>query len=190
VTSTPSGVPGRAAFGPAVDAFDAAADELLEQLRDHPVADRLFLAATHLGDFSLIWHLASLIRAIARRRPDQAIVLAAALGVESLIVNQGVKRLFRRTRPTTAGDARLQVRQPSTSSFPSGHASAAAFAAATLIAWDGRRWAPLWISLAAIVGVSRAYVKIHHPSDVVGGAVIGLGLAVLLRPAVLHFAPR
>jgi undecaprenyl-diphosphatase len=105
-------------------------------------------------------------------------------------VNQGVKRLFRRTRPTTAGDARLQVRQPSTSSFPSGHASAAAFAAATLIAWDGRRWAPLWISLAAIVGVSRAYVKVHHPSDVVGGAVIGLALAVVLRPAVLHFAPR
>ena len=190
MTSTPGGVPGRAAFGPAVDAFDAAADELLEQLRDHPLTDRLFLAATHLGDFSRIWHLASLIRAVARRRPDQSIVLAAALGVESLIVNQGVKRLFRRTRPTTAGDARLQVRQPSTSSFPSGHASAAAFAAATLIAWDGRRWAPLWISLAAIVGVSRAYVKVHHPSDVVGGAVIGLALAVVLRPAVLHFAPR
>jgi membrane-associated phospholipid phosphatase len=187
---TPNGVPGRGDFGPAVDAFDAAADALLEQLRDHPLADRLFLAASHLGDFSLIWHLASLIRGVARRRPDQAIVLAAALGLESLIVNQGVKRLFRRTRPTTSGDARLQVRQPSTSAFPSGHASAAAFAAATLIAWDGRRWAPLWISLAAIVGVSRAYVKIHHPSDVVGGAVTGLALAALARPAIKHFAGR
>jgi membrane-associated phospholipid phosphatase len=189
VTDTPGGVPGRAAFGPAVDAFDAAADELLEQLRDHPLADRLFLTASHLGDFSLIWHLVSLVRGVARRRPDQAIVLAAALGLESLIVNQGVKRLFPRTRPTWSGDTRLQVRRPSTSAFPSGHASAAAFAAATLIAWDGRRWAPLWISLAAIVGVSRAYVKIHHPSDVIGGAVTGLALAALLRPAIQHFAP-
>ena len=183
-------VPGRGDFGPAVDAFDAAADHLLEQLRDNPLADRLFLAATHLGDFSLIWHIASLTRGIARRRPDQAIVLAAALGLESLIVNQGVKRLFRRTRPTTSGDARLQVRTPSTSAFPSGHASAAAFAGATLIAWDGRRWAPLWITLAAIVGVSRAYVKIHHPSDVVGGAVTGLVLAALMRPLIKRFAPR
>jgi undecaprenyl-diphosphatase len=183
-------IPGRSDFGPAVDAFDAAADELLEQLRDHPVADRLFLAASHVGDFSLIWHIASVVRATARRRPDQAIALAAALGVESLVVNQGIKRLFRRTRPTTSGDVRFQVRRPSTSAFPSGHASAAAFAAATLIAWDGRRWAPLWISLAAVVGISRAYVKIHHPSDVVGGALTGLVLAVLLRPAIEHFAPR
>jgi undecaprenyl-diphosphatase len=180
-------VPGRGDFGPAVDAFDSAADELLEQLRDHPFADRLFLAASHLGDFSLIWHLASLTRGIARRRPDQVIVLAAALGLESLIVNQGVKRLFRRRRPTIAGDVHLQVRRPSTSAFPSGHASAAAFAAATFITWDGRRWAPLWISLAAVVGVSRAYVKIHHASDVVGGAVTGLALAALARPAIKRF---
>jgi undecaprenyl-diphosphatase len=183
-------VPGRRDLGPAVEAFDTAADELLEQLRDHPLADRLFLAASHLGDYSLIWHLASLIRGIARRRPDQAIVLAAALGMESLIVNQGVKRLFRRTRPTASGDARFRVRRPSTSAFPSGHASAAAFAATTLIAWDGRRWAPLWISMAAVVGVSRAYVKIHHASDVVAGAVVGVALAVLLRPAILRLAPR
>jgi membrane-associated phospholipid phosphatase len=183
-------VPGRGDLGPAVQAFDAAADKLLEQLRDQPLADQLFLAATRLGDFSLIWHLASVIRGVARRRPDQVIVLAAALGVESLLVNQGVKRLFRRTRPTVSGDDRLVVRKPSTSAFPSGHASSAAFAAATLIAWDGRRWAPLWISLAAIVGVSRAYVKIHHASDVVGGAVTGLALAAVLRPIVQHFAPR
>ena len=181
-------VPGRSSLGPAVDAFDRAADELLERLRGHPLADRLFTAASHAGDFSLIWHLASLARAVARRRPDQAVVLAAALGLESLIVNQGVKRLFRRTRPTISGDERLQVRTPSTSAFPSGHASAAAFAAATLIAWDGRRWAPLWISLAAVVGVSRAYVKIHHASDVVGGALTGVALATVMRPLLKRWA--
>lgn len=175
-------VPGRGDFGPAVHAFDAAADDLLERLRGHPLADRLFSAASHLGDFSVIWHIASVTRGVARGRPDQVIALAAALGAESLIVNQGVKRLFRRSRPTSAGDDRYAVRAPSTSAFPSGHASAAAFTAATLIGWDGRRWAPLWVSLAAIVGVSRAYVRIHHASDVVGGAVVGLVLAAIARP--------
>ena len=183
-------VPGRSQLGPLVDAFDAAADELLERLRGHPLADRLFLAASHVGDFSLIWHVLGLARGLLRRRPDQVIALAAALGVESLAVNQGVKRLVRRPRPTASGDHRLTVRTPSTSAFPSGHASSAAFAAATLIAWDGGRWAPLWLTVAAIVGTSRAYVRIHHPSDVVGGAVIGLALASLLRRAILRFAPR
>ncbi len=62
-------------------------------------------------------------------------------------------------------------------------------AATILIAWDGRRWAPLWISVAAIVGLSRAYVRIHHPSDVVGGALVGLALAALSSPCSDVLAP-
>ncbi|MEZ5218677.1 MAG: phosphatase PAP2 family protein [Ilumatobacteraceae bacterium] len=64
------------------------------------------------------------------------------LGVESLLVNQGLKRLFRRDRPTTTGDDRYRVRQPSTSSFPSGHASAAFFAARLLTRRSPASWAP------------------------------------------------
>ena len=127
-----SPVPGQSHLGPSVDRFDEQIDELLERLRGHPAADRFFLAATHLGDFSLIWHIIGITRGIIKRKPDEVVVLAALLGIESLIVNQGVKRLFRRDRPTTTGDDRLPVRQPSTSSFPSGHATSATFAAIIL----------------------------------------------------------
>ena len=71
------------------------------------------------------------------------------------------------------------MREPSTSAFPSGHASSAAFAATILSAWDGQRSRPLWWTLAAIVGTSRAYVRIHHASDVIGGAVVGAGLGAI-----------
>ena len=180
-------VPGQSQFGPQVDDFDERADALLEQLRGHPLADRLFQTASHVGDFSLIWHALGIARGVATRRPDQVVVLAALLGVESLVVNQGVKRLFRRERPTQTGDDRVPVRRPSTSAFPSGHASSAAFAASILAGWDGRRSAPLWFAVAAVVGTSRAYVRIHHASDVVGGALVGLLLAALARPLTRHF---
>ena len=108
-------------------------------------------------------------------------MLAVALGAESLLVNQGIKRLFRRPRPTIAGDPRLKVREPSTSSFPSGHASASGFAATLLTTWDGKRSAPLWWSLAAVVATSRVYVRIHHASDVVVGVVVGAGLGLAAR---------
>ncbi len=52
-------------------------------------------------------------------------------------MNQGIKRLFDRERPTETGDERYEVRRPSTSSFPSGHASAAAFNATVLTGLDG-----------------------------------------------------
>jgi membrane-associated phospholipid phosphatase len=182
-------VAGRSLFGPTVDRFDERADELLEALRGHPAADRLFLAASHLGDFSLIWHVIGIARGVAKRRPDQVIVLAALLGLESLVVNQGVKRMFRRERPTATGDERLTVRRPTTSSFPSGHASSAAFAATILTGWDGRRLGSLWITVAAIVGTSRAYVRIHHASDVVGGAVVGTLLGLVARKLLSRTLP-
>jgi undecaprenyl-diphosphatase len=171
--------PGQGSLGPAVERFDQRADAMLEVVRGNPVADAVFTTASRLGDWSLIWHVGGAVRGVAKRRPDQIVALAVALGAESLIVNQGIKRLFRRARPTTSGDPRFPVRRPSTSAFPSGHASSAAFAATILGTWDGRRSRPLWWALAAIVGTSRAYVRIHHASDVIGGAVVGAGLGTI-----------
>jgi membrane-associated phospholipid phosphatase len=178
--------PGRSSFGPAVAHFDRWADIALERLRGNPIADTVFVSATKLGDWSLIWHLVNVSRGLTSdERATEVPVLAAALGLESLLVNQGLKRLFKRPRPTAEGDPRYPVRRPQTSSFPSGHASAAAFTAVLLTSWDGRRSAPLWWTLAATVGVSRAYVRIHHASDVVAGmatgAVLGLGARALIR---------
>lgn len=182
-------VPGQGHLGPRVDAFDSWVDDALELLRGNPIADRVFTTASHVGDFSLIWHGISIVRAIAKGRPDQIVVLAVMLGAESLIVNQGVKRLFRRERPTATGDERLQVRSPKTSSFPSGHASSAAFAAMVLSGWDGPKLGMLWWKIAAIVGISRAYVRIHHGSDVVAGAAVGTLLGVVGRRIARHVAP-
>jgi undecaprenyl-diphosphatase len=166
-----------------VQAFDAWADAQLERLRGNPVADRVFNVASTVGDFSAVWQVTGIVRLVSgggggdRRR--QALALSGLLGAESLLVNQGVKRLFRRTRPTESGDERYEVRTPTTSSFPSGHASSAMFAATVLTSWTGPRLAPVWYGIGSVVAVSRAYVRIHHASDVVGGAVLGLALGQL-----------
>ena len=174
-------IPAAARFGPLIDAFDEAVDQRLEQIRGNPAVDRVMTFATHAGEFSVIWHAASVVRGLVKRRPDQIVALAIGIGAESLIVNQGLKRLFRRSRPTTGGDDRFAIRTPLTSSFPSGHASAAAFAAVTLIGWDGKRSAPVWGSIAALIATSRPYVRIHHASDIVGGLLTGAVLGVLAR---------
>ena len=165
--------------------FDRWADDALERLRGNKVADAVFTTASELGDFSLIWHLTGAVRGVtSEARAGEAMVFSALMGIESLVVNQGIKRLFRRTRPTESGDPRYPVRKPVTSAFPSGHASSAFFAATLLTAWGGKRTAPLWFGMAAVVATSRAYVRIHHPSDVVGGAVVGLALGRAATAAV------
>lgn len=183
-------VPGLGGLGPGVARFDAAVDEWLETIRGNPTVDRVATTASRLGDWSTIWHAAGLVRALAGGRLRESIALDIGLAAESLIVNQGVKRLFRRERPTEAGDDRYDVRRPSTSAFPSGHASAAAFAAVTLIRWSRGRTSPLWLTMAVVVGASRAVVRIHHASDVVGGAVTGAALARLLARPLDRLAGR
>jgi undecaprenyl-diphosphatase len=166
----------------AVSRFDAWADDQLELIRGSAVADVVFTTASKLGEFSVIWHITNVVRGTTGIGTAKQIpVFAALVGAESLVVNQGIKRLFRRARPTEAGDERFPVRRPTTSSFPSGHASSAAFAATVLSGWDGPRLAPLWWTLASTVAVSRAYVRIHHASDVVAGLATGAVLGVAAR---------
>jgi membrane-associated phospholipid phosphatase len=162
--------------------FDEWAELQLERVRGNPVADTVFTTASKLGEFSLIWHATNVARGVAGIATARQIpVFAALVGAESLVVNQGIKRLFRRRRPTEAGDDRFPVRRPTTSAFPSGHASSAAFAATVLTGWDGRRLAPLWWTMATTVAVSRAYVRIHHASDVVAGLITGAALGLAAR---------
>ena len=164
-----------------VGAFDRAVDAAFDRhLRGRPAADRVFYAASALGDFSLLWHVVGTARALRLAQDERAAVrLAVALGLESVAVNWGVKSLFRRARPQWEQHRARALRRPRTSSFPSGHASSG-FLAASLLAEQSRTTAP-WYGLAAVVAASRVHVRIHHASDVVGGAVLGLVLGHLVR---------
>ncbi len=166
----------------AVLSFDDAVDRRLERLRGHPVADRLMYEASELGDWALIWHLIGAGQGLLPGRDRKSAVrLSVILGVESLLVNGGIKSLFRRTRPVWVDDRPRPhyLRTPRSSSFPSGHASSAFTAAGVLS--QGDPLGPLYYGIAAVVATSRAYVKIHHASDVVAGAALGVGLGMLAK---------
>lgn len=160
--------------------FDTAIERAFDSLRGKPAADRVFYTASELGNHSLIWHLLATAQGL-RRGDDLAgtVRLVTIMGIESAIVNGPVKAMFRRQRPIHDGPRPFRLRQPRTSSFPSGHASAAAVFA--VVASEDDALAPLYVALAALVGTSRIHVRIHHPSDVAGGAVVGTALGLALR---------
>jgi len=166
-----------------VERFDSNVDRWFDHLRGRPRIDRLFYALSELGDFSLIWHTAGVAGAVFEGDAGvrRAARLSATLGVESLLVNGLIKSVVRRERPTHSGDRPHRLRRPATSSFPSGHASAGACAAVLL--GDGRGVAvrSAWWTLATLVAASRIHVRIHHPSDVVGGALVGAAIGTAAR---------
>jgi membrane-associated phospholipid phosphatase len=184
VTRAPVAAPADSPFGSAVASFDWWFDRALDRVRGNAAVDRVFYTASALGDMSMLWHLVGATRAaVDPSRLGDAARLSATLGAESLVVNQGVKRLFKRGRPLFEGTRPHRLRTPSTTSFPSGHASAA-FCAAVILSGQGQRRAPLWYGLASIVALSRPYVHIHHASDMVAGAVIGYAFGRVARVLV------
>ena len=154
--------------------FDNAVDRWWEALRGRKLVDRVMYGASDVGEFSQLWHVLGALRALSpRREVSDAFRFSALMALESLIVNQGIKRLFARRRPGTAAENPTQhrLRQPISSSFPSGHASAAFCAAAVLS--RGSRLGPLYRLAATIVATSRIHVRLHHASDVIAGAAVG-----------------
>lgn len=165
--------------------LDERGDAVLEPLRNRRVFVVVFGFLSTIGDFSIVWHAIGLLRAIgSTTRLQQAVALSVALGVESLIVNQGIKRLFRRERPTIDGDDRFDIRRPRTSSFPSGHASSATFAALILTSYTGLSTGWVWFVIATLIAMSRVVVRIHHASDIIGGIVTGAVLAAIAIPVI------
>jgi undecaprenyl-diphosphatase len=163
-----------------VGRFDARADTAFDALRGHPAVDRFFYGASELGDFSLLWLVLAGVRALRSERDQRAAArLVVGLVAESFLINAVVKSLFRRRRPNVLVDRPLRLRVPRTSSFPSGHATSA-FVAAVLLSEDDGLWI-VYYPLAAVVAASRVYVKIHHASDVLVGAAMGVAMGTVGR---------
>jgi len=170
----------------AVDSLDYRVLLSLQQRRT-PVADRLWVGVS--GSLALAPLPAVGLSAAAvfthdpLARPgltDQAFEAALALFINAAATS-AIKNTIRRPRPWIAhSDSLVCIQHVSGYSFPSGHTSFT-FAAATSLSLLFPRWyiilpSALW---ACSVGYSRLYIGAHYPSDVLVGALVGTGSALL-----------
>ena len=160
----------------AVVGLDGAAARAAQRARGRGF-DRAVYLLSEVANHSMLWHGINLADAVVggpthRRRALRRSVIVA---VEQAVVNGPVKSLVARERPDAHDDHPHSLRAPRTSSFPSGHASAAA-CSATLLSRDLGA-APVWWALAGAVSWTRVHVGVHHASDVAGGLALGTLLA-------------
>ncbi len=140
-------------------------------------ADPFFEGVTELGS---IWAAAGAAAAVAsfgRRR--EALDALGAAGLMWL-VGQGLKKVVRRPRPyDSLPEVRLLILKPRGTSWPSSHPAVLA-AFLVVLTRDLSASRPVkagGASLTGLVAVSRVALGVHFPSDVVGGVLLGLGLA-------------
>ncbi len=134
--------------------------------------------------FGARWLIFVLLAAAVTVTPEMWFFIAvAALGTWG--ITAVIQHFINRPRPFTKNHRKplidLWIKSKS---FPSAHSSIA-FSIATMVWLAEPVWGSIFLIVAALVGWSRVKVGVHYISDVIVGAILGAGIALLVQPVLL-----
>ncbi|MDE6075662.1 MAG: phosphatase PAP2 family protein [Clostridia bacterium] len=140
---------------------------------------------TYIGEFGIGAILCAIGLFIFKKTRWAGVAVACACVLDVLIVNVILKLSVNRARPWQSYPdlgfqqfhLSINVREPSDSSFPSGHTAALFAAAVALVMYYKVKGLPA-LGVALLVALSRIYLCMHYPSDVLGGMLIGSACGV------------
>lgn len=170
----------------AVAAWDRRAGSWARRRAHHPTGDVLLSRASQAAEHARLWLACSAAGALLDRDRRGAWLRAAVAVAAAETVSQRLKRVVRRARPALEGLPPLAA-TPSEYSFPSAHTASSVTAARAF-----PRGGPWLAGIALAMGLSRPYLGVHYPSDVIAGAGIGwVAGALARRPATRprHWRP-
>jgi len=153
---------------------DLALFQLIFGWNGHRYLDSFFRLVTRSGDAWAYAIIGSTILFISIRDGSSMVIAAVAAFSTELLVYKLLKRAFRRARPFDhLKGIRNLVAAPDRYSFPSGHTAAAFVTASMLTVCLPILLLPAF-SWALLIGISRIYLGVHYPTDVLAGLVLGL----------------
>ncbi len=140
------------------------------------VMDGFWVFVTHLGDEGFLWIALGIVLLFWKKTRPIGFTMLLSLSLDFLIVNVTLKGLVGRPRPFVVNEAIVTlIKQPSPyRSFPSGHTAGSFAAMLALYKWVPKKIGIPAVVLATLVALSRLYVGVHYPTDLLGGFVVGL----------------
>jgi membrane-associated phospholipid phosphatase len=157
---------------------------LLRLLRTRGHSPPVEAAAINLarsGENGLLWYVIALGgAALGGRHRRDAYFLAMKIVLATLVANTVVKQTVRRARPVLEAELPALTPVLSGRSYPSAHSSTS-FAGARALSAAGLPAAPLY-AVAVAMALSRPYLGVHYPSDIVAGAALGDAMSRFMTP--------
>lgn len=155
-----------------------------------PVLDTLMVYITRLGDGGFIWILLALLLLFWKQTRKEGFWMFVVLLLGLVVGNLLLKNLIGRPRPFLENPGiALLIPPPGGYSFPSCH-TLSSFGAASFGYLTNPKWGRAALALAFLIGISRLYLYVHYPSDVLAGAAVGAGLGFLVKKAEERWWPE
>lgn len=152
----------------------------IQECIQNPIMSKIMVWVSTSGNKGMIWiGLGILLLCLGIRRKklfDLGIRLFLCLGTTAVLCNLILKPWVARIRPYDVLGFPILVSPLHDYSFPSGHTSSSFAAAAAIYAYH-KKWGIAAYAFAVCMGISRLYLGVHFPSDVLVGAVIGFVMA-------------
>lgn len=167
------------AFLEAVTTWDASVITAIYENAHSAFLTMFFRIVTLLGEGGIFWIAVAVILLFFKKTRRSGICIGASLLIGVIVGNGIIKNVVARPRPYDAiAGIESVVSHLSDYSFPSGH-SLCCFEAATALAMNRTKWAiPAYVG-AVLVAVSRLFLFVHYPTDVICGALLGVLFGVL-----------
>ncbi|SEW32002.1 undecaprenyl-diphosphatase [Ruminococcaceae bacterium KH2T8] len=156
--------------------------DLLHDTLYSPMMDKIMVTITSTGNLGLIWIFTAIILLMSSKHNDErsrigyGILIALLLSI--MIGNILIKNIAKRSRPFFHKNYKLLIKQPWDYSFPSGH-TLASFAAATVFFYMNPDVGAIALIYAALIALSRLYLRVHFFTDVFFSMILGTGLGML-----------
>ena len=141
-----------------------------------PVGDVFWKLITHLGDEGILWIAMGIVLLFFKKTRPIGFTVLLSLLLDFLVINVALKELVARPRPFVVNEL-IEPLVGGVSpyrSFPSGHSGGSFAAMFALYRWVPKKIGIPVLFLASLVALSRLYVGVHYPTDILGGFFIGL----------------
>lgn len=138
----------------------------------------IFKFITHLGDEGYVWIAIAVILLFVKKYRKVGLMVGASLLGSLVFNNMIIKNIVARPRPYRMIETlSILIPEPGEYSFPSGHTSSSFAAGVVLYLMLPKKYGVPAMILAFLLGISRLYVGVHYPTDVLGGMVMGTLIA-------------